>query len=274
MLSASSMNIGNSNIGVHGVEDLGGGWKTGFDIETALDLRDGSPRGSGGGFWGRRANMWVSGPAGSLRLGRSYNLATWGMWVWELTGEATYAVTPGTFGYLDSFTARSNSLITYVTPRLGDFQAGLAYVFGADNDPKDLGRRRIDSFATYEHGPLKIGLTVNQTAGRKPNGQIGMRYEFSRYAISASWNDVRHIRERGIDGRRKGFSLGGQLRLTPFVATLEATRDVTNEWSGGKKYTNVLAEARYLLSKRTLLYSAYLRYDGANNYIFGVRHKF
>ena len=145
MLSASSMNIGNSNIGVHGVEDLGGGWKTGFDIETALDLRDGSPRGSGGGFWGRRANMWVSGPAGSLRLGRSYNLATWGMWVWELTGEATYAVTPGTFGYLDSFTARSNSLITYVTPRLGDFQAGRE-------------QRRAAILGLAAERPLPVGL--------------------------------------------------------------------------------------------------------------------
>ena len=40
--SASTMNNGDSRLGVRGVEDLGAGLKIGFNFETGLDLDDGA----------------------------------------------------------------------------------------------------------------------------------------------------------------------------------------------------------------------------------------
>lgn len=54
---------------------------------------------------------------------------------------------------------------------------------------------------------------------------------------------------------------------------LDVTRDFKNEW-GPRKYTNVLLEGKYALSKRSFLYAAYLRMDGLNNYSLGMRHNF
>lgn len=70
-----------SRFGVRGTEDLGGGLKVGFWLESAVSVDDGTSGStstnnkdsvSGGLTWGRRATVQVSGPWGEVRLGRDY----------------------------------------------------------------------------------------------------------------------------------------------------------------------------------------------------------
>ena len=262
-LSGSAMNNGNSRIGVRGVEDLGGGLKAGFNFESGLDLDQGDTLGSGGGFWGRAANLWLGGNWGTFKMGRSLTPSFYGAAVWELTGTANYSVVGSTFGFANSL--RNNSQFSYKTPDFGGFSAELGYILKADN----ADRSKVDMNLIYANGPIGVGLSANKTKGTSTNYAIGGKYSFSNFALAASYTNVNNA----ANARRRGFSIGGSATFGAFGLTLDLTRDTKNEWTG-KKYTNGVVEAKYALSKRTFVYGAYLRLDGDNNYGIGVRHNF
>ena len=262
-ISGSLMNNGNSRIGVRGVEDLGGGLKAGFNFESGLDLDDGANLGSGGGFWGRAANLWLGGNWGTFKMGRSLTPSFYGVAVWELTGTANYSVVGSTFGFANSL--RNNSQFSYKTPDFGGFSAELGYILKADN----ADRSKVDMNLIYANGPIGVGLSANKTKGTSTNYAIGGKYSFSNFALAASYTNVNNA----ANARRRGFGIGGSATFGAFALTLDLTRDTKNEWTG-KKYTNGVVEAKYALSKRTFVYGAFLRLDSTNNYGIGLRHNF
>ena len=262
-LSGSTMNNGNSRIGVRGVEDLGGGLKAGFNFESGLDLDNGDHLGSGGGFWGRNANLWLGGNWGTFKMGRSLTPSFYGAAVWELTGAANYSVVGNTFVYVNSL--RNNSQFSYKTPDLGGFSAELGYILKPDNGD----RAKWDVNAIYANGPIGVGLSANKTKGTSTNYAIGGKYSFSNFALAASYTSA----NTAANLKRRGFGIGGTATFGAFALTVDLTRDTKNEWTG-KKYTNGLVEAKYALSKRTFVYGAFLRLDDTNNYGIGVGHNF
>ena len=263
-ISGSLMNNGISRIGVRGVEDLGGGLKAGFNFESGLDLDNGNNLGSGGGFWGRAANLWLGGGWGTVKLGRTLNPSFYGTVAWELTGSATYSVVTNTYNFAGGG-ARNNSQFSYKTPNMGGFSAELGYILKPDNGD----RAKWDVNAIYANGPIGVGLSANKTKGTSTNYAIGGKYSFSNFALAASYTNVNNA----ANAKRRGFSLGGTATFGAASLTLDLTRDTKNEWTG-KKYTNGLVEAKYALSKRTFVYGAFLRLDDTNNYGIGVRHNF
>ena len=267
MIAGSLMNNAASHIGVRGVEDLGGNLKAGFNIESNLDLDNGNNLTTGGGFWGRTSTLWLQGPWGTFTMGRTYNPSFWALVSWQLTVAANYSVVGSTFNW-GGDGPRNNSLLSYRTPNLQGFSAELGYVLKDDNLIGTEKRAKWDINAKYANGPLALGLGVNKLEHAKTNYALGGKYNFGSFTLATSYNHS----TRG-DAVRRGFSLGGQVNLGATALTLDLTRDSKNQW-GSKKYTNVLAEARHALSKRTFVYAAYLRLDGTNNVGLGVRHNF
>ena len=275
-ISGSLMNNGNSRIGVRGVEDLGGGLKAGFNFESGLDLDNGNNLGSGGGFWGRAANMWLAGNWGTFKMGRTLNPAFYAVTAWELTGAANYSVVGNTYNF-GGGGPRNNSQFSYKTPTFAGFNAEIGYIFKADNVVGGEQRAKWDLNLIYANGPFGAGLAVNKTKDRKTNYSLGGKYSFSNFVVAASYSQI-VATTAGVspDARRRGFSIGGTGTFGAFAVTLDLTRDTKNEITSAnnKKYTNGLVEAKYALSKRTFIYGAYLRFDGDNNYGIGVRHNF
>ena len=126
MVSSSLMNNTGSHIGFRGIEDIGGGNKIGFVLETGVDLNEGNSIGAGAGMWGRSARMWAEGSWGTLQLGRSLNASFWGLANWELTGAAVYSVVGSTYNWVGNG-PRTSSLITYKTPNLNGFSGDVGY---------------------------------------------------------------------------------------------------------------------------------------------------
>jgi len=263
-ISGSRMNNGISRIGVRGVEDLGGGLKAGFNFESGLDLDDGANLGSGGGFWGRAANLWLGGGWGTVKLGRTLNPSFYGTVAWELTGAANYSVVTNTYNVAGSG-PRNNSQISYKTPDFGGLSAEIGYILKPDNGD----RAKWDMNVIYANGPIGAGLSVNKVKDGKTNYGLGGKYNFGNFVLAASYTNAYNA----ANAQRRGFSLGGTANFGAMALTLDLTRDTKNDWTG-KKYTNGLVEAKYALSKRTFVYGAYLRLDGNNNYGIGVRHNF
>lgn len=262
-MSASRMNNGTSRVGVRGVEDLGGGLKAGFHFETGIDLDQGDAITSGGALWGRQAYMWVESNFGTLKLGRTLNPSFWGVAAWELTGAANYSVTGNTFGYHG---VRNSSQFAYKSPSFGGLTTELAYVTKSDHG----GRARVDGNVIYRGGPVIVGLSINKTKGYKTNWSLGGRYTFGNFKVAAGYHQ--HAAP-GTQLKRNGYTVGVGAQFGAFSGSLDIARDTKNQVAG-KKYTNVVAEGRYALSKRTFVYAAYGRFDRTNNYGIGVRHNF
>ena len=263
-ISGSRMNNGNSRIGVRGVEDLGGGLKAGFNFESGLDLDDGANLGSGGGFWGRAANLWLGGNWGTFKMGRTLTPSFYGVAVWELAGTATYSVIGNKYE-LAGYGSRNNSQLSYKTPAMGGFSAEIGYILKADN----ADRSKVDMNLIYANGPIGVAVTANKVKGISTNWSVGGKYSFSNFALAASYTNANNL----ANARRRGFGIGGTATFGAFALTVDLTRDTKNEWTG-KKYTNGVVEAKYALSKRTFVYGAFLRLDSTNNYGIGVRHNF
>ena len=70
----SSDNLSSSRLGFKGTEDLGGGTKAIFALETQLNLDTGAAGSAGTPFWGRQAWVGIGGTFGELRLGRTDSL--------------------------------------------------------------------------------------------------------------------------------------------------------------------------------------------------------
>jgi len=261
MTSAGLLNNGNSRLGVKGVEVLGGGLKAGFNFESGLSLKNGDYAGSGGGFWGRAANMYLGGSWGTFLMGRTLNPSFYGFAAWELTGAANYTVVGNTYGFGGGNGPRNSSQFTYTTPNISGFSGSLGYIFSADNG----GNAKWDLNAIYANGPMSVAVTANKTQTQKTGWSLGGRYNFGQFIAAASYSDAYSV--------RRGFSIGGTALFGPASVTLDLTRDTRN-LAGAKKYTNALLEGKYSLSKRTFVYADYLRLDGGNNYGVGVRHNF
>ncbi|QTD46233.1 porin [Ottowia testudinis] len=260
-IANSTMNNGNSRVGVRGVEDLGGGLKAGFNFETGLDLDNGN---ADAVFWQRNANMWLGGNWGTVKLGRTLNPTFYGIAAWELTGTANYSVVANTYSFAGAG-PRNNSQLSYKTPDMGGFSAEVGYILKSDN----ADRAKWDLNLIYANGPIGVGLSANKTKGINTNYSLGAKYSFSNFALAASYTNANNA----ANLRRRGFGIGGSATFGAFALTVDLTRDTKNEWTG-KKYTNGVVEGKYALSKRTFVYGAFLRLDGTNNYGIGVRHNF
>ena len=259
--SASTMNNGDSRLGVRGVEDLGAGLKIGFNFETGLDLDDGATTTSS--FWARQANLSVGGNWGTVKLGRQFTPSYLITATYEVTGTANYSALGKTYRYA-GIGSRANSAFAYITPNFGGFTAAAAYV-----SKHDVGANVWDLGLMYNNGPIAAGLSANKVSGGKTNYQLGGKYDFGNFVVAASYTQA----SNQAQAVRRGFGLGGTAKFGAVSLTMDFTRDTKNEWTG-KKYTNGLLEAKYALSKRTFAYGAFMRLDGTNNYGIGVRHNF
>ncbi|PRX92099.1 porin [Paraburkholderia sp. BL25I1N1] len=116
-----------SRWGMRGTEDLGGGYKTFFVLESGFQSSTGALN-YGGRIFGRQANVGISSDYGSLTLGRQYNMTTYVLTNADVIGPSIHSL-----NNLDPYlpNARSDNAIGY----LGKFNGvtvGSTYSFGRD----------------------------------------------------------------------------------------------------------------------------------------------
>ena len=146
-----------SRLGFTGSEDLGGGWAAIFRLENGFNAFQGVA-GQGGLLFGRQAYVGLSGPAGTLTLGRQYDsIATY---VGALASSDAWAGYPGAHpgdydNVNDAF--RENNAIRYAAPKWNGLEISGLYAPGGV--PGSLGRNRIYSIgAGYSRETVTLGL--------------------------------------------------------------------------------------------------------------------
>jgi len=293
--------VNTSRFGLRGVEDLGGGLKAGFHLESQVNPDTGTATSA---FWNRRSTVSLMGGWGELRVGRDYNPSSrisylFEPWIGTSVGTIlNFTLSPtATLGSGVSTALRTNNAVAYFTPSgLGGFY-GEAMVAPSEGV---AGNKYLSARVGYAAGPLNVsygfGSTKTATANDFKQSAFGLSYNFGFAKVMGLYN----LHEYGAL-EQKSMSLG----LSAPVGSGEVRAQIaSNNMSGGAVGSGFGAaddstaySLGYVhnLSKRTALYGIVGRIgnDGAarqavsgaasagmrggetsSGYQFGMLHRF
>lgn len=297
-----------SFFGLRGTEDLGGGLKAGFMLESFLrpDV-GGSGRTGADVFWARAANVWLENSLGKLVVGRQGTLLFTNTLTYNPLGSA-FGLSPairltflggGPLAGNDKSDSGFSNAISYFTPNLSGFTGAVQVQFGESEDEDTT----YALSAQYRAGPFSVGAAwqtvesaetpkANFAAGQKQNfGMLGVSYdagfarffgqygEFRNYGFTANADQI----------DTKLFTLGASVPVTK-TGTVIAAYGMSSEEANGTgttpdtDHTVFTLAYTHSLSKRTTAYAAYMmdkedrdtgpKFKTGHTYLVGVRHAF
>lgn len=267
--------LNGSRLGLRGIEDLGGGLRANFQIESGINLDDGTN--GQGAFWGRQA--WVglsSSQFGQLSLGRQYGS------IYFLSADfsefsngpigASTAVIGGFGGYEpvrgsaatatgNGGPARNNNSIKYESPSFSGFKGGvllgLGEVSGGTNQT-----RVTDLYGRYTAGPLDVMLSVIDDRAAASTLTVRTTSAAAAYSVG-DWRatgGVISVNDRSttnVDG--EGYWIGGDYR---FGANQVKAQYVLSKLKNSDGKTKALGVGyQYDFSKRTAVYTSLTRFE-------------
>lgn len=261
-----------SRFGLKGAEDLGGGLKASFTLESGLNSDDGKAAAT---FWGREAWVQLAGSFGAVRLG-------------NFTPESYFATadyvsmhnhdTGSSSDRLYSFaTYRSSNKIGYFTPSYNGFSASASVSAGegTKNDDGSVQKKLYDLAANYVGGPLHLGAGFSKEGDRSQFAVRGL-YELGAFTFGGYY-------QRADDGaqNRNVYRVSGMYTLgqSEFHVNLGGTQG-KGDFAAQGKTTQFTLGYNYNLSKRTKVYAYYtdvnakLNTKDFNSLAAGIRHNF
>ena len=159
-----------------GSEDLGGGLRAQFQLESRISLKDGAV--DAVRPWGRQAWLGLRGPWGALRMGRSYSPSRYATSSYDAMDGGIG--TPGTrallLGHASATFVRFENGVYYETPRLAGLALSAAVSLHAAGGAKP--RRRARSLRLhYRRGAADLSVA-----------KAGMWHQRAWHGISVSSN--------------------------------------------------------------------------------------
>jgi predicted porin len=282
-LRISSGVTGGSRIGFKGVEDLGGGLKASFQLETGYCADSNAPPpGSGpgasnfctgGNFMGRQAYGALSGNFGSLSAGRQYSLGFVNLTTVDPFGTGFAGQINNIF---DASGVRLNNSVQYNTPVINGFNASLEYSAGEQQGNWAAGRE-TGAALTYASGPIYAGATwydVNTTSPAPvvtadKVWQVGGTYDFGVVKLhamvqgskSADSVEKPHDRMNAMGGVT--VPLAGGSVMASYVHS-------NDKLSADHDANQIGVGYLYPLSKRTSIYTSFAHIQNLNGGTFTV----
>ena len=260
----SSGVTGGSRLGFKGVEDLGGGNKASFVLETGFCANGTSASSAGyctgGGFMGRQAYGQLSGAFGSISGGRQYTQGFIALTTIDPFGTG-YAGQINNLANNDG--VRQNQQVQFTTPSISGLSAGAEIGFGGQTGNWQ-GSREVGGNLTYAAGPAYAAGTYYSVDNANGTGaaikvyQLGGVYDFGVAKLHAMYqhDSGQPTDEAGIDKDvwmvGTTVPLGGGSLFASYVNLKDKSAADINANQVGIGYN-------YPLSKRTSIYTAYAR---------------
>ena len=267
----SSGVTGGSRIGFKGVEDLGGGMKAAFQLETGYcaDSAAGAPNFCTGSnqFMGRQAHGDLTGAFGALSAGRQYslgfnNLSTIDPFGTGFAGQVNNIVDPSGI--------RLNNSVTYSTPTMSGVTASAEIAFGEQTGNWQA-NRETGAGLTYASGPAYVGFTFYDVGNAAGNGAARKNY------LLGGTYDFGVVKLHALVQKSSGTSTLDVLDLMGGVTVPVAGGNVMasyihhNDRTLANKDANQIGVGYiYPLSKRTSVYTAFARIKNDNGATFTV----
>lgn len=287
-----------SRLGFRGVEDLGGGLKGSFWLESGLNPDTGTQNASGK-FWHRRSTVSLEHvSAGELRLGRDYTpqytllldndpFGDNGVGqITRLLSNLNSTAISTTNGVVNTNT-RADNQVTYLTPKnLGGFYARVA---GAPGE-RVLGNSFFGGRVGWAGNGLDVSgsyaeTKVNSSERKYKIGSIGASYDFKVVRLMATATQAK------LDAAKENlWSVGATVPVGPsgvirasytkadlkggttFVNTAALAATGVTQTGSGDDADMVALGYLHNVSKRTALYgtAAYIKNKGNQRFTVGT----
>jgi len=281
--------IDQSRFGLRGSEDLGGGLKAIFTLESGFNLGNGRFANNNGMF-NRQAFVGLSSNYGTVTLGRQYDSVQDYLAPLTATGSwgGTYFAHPLNNDNLSTDGGyAANNTVKFASANYAGLQFGGTYSFS--NSTNFGNNRAYSGGVSYQFQGLKIagaftqannpgasggaidGTVPVQGQGRLRTYGAGAAYAFGPAQVGAAWTQSRLDGVTGASIRADNYEVNGKYNLTPalglgiaYTYTNARVSDINAHWN------QVGLQADYALSKRTDVYAqaVYQRASGANAGIY------
>ena len=266
--------VTSSNWGLKGTEDLGGGTKANFYLESGINVRNGNLSSSTGEatiagnsatLFDRGSTVGLSGRWGAVDVGNKMNpfFASHAA-ILPVSGNSVATNASGPLGFADPFVHNS---LTYTMPSISGVNAQVQYGFG-NNVVSNTAGSALAGTVDYTVGGLNvraagqrrfadgtaqsanISSSTGLAQGAKTNYLLGASYKLDKYSVGAGWVSS------SLDGfgtvsayKINAYEVGAGYQATPAVL-------VGLNWIGTTAGSNLInAQARYAFSKRTQAYA-------------------
>lgn len=304
----SSGNMMTSFIGFAGSEDLGGGLKAEFALESFLGVDTGSTyTNMAGGFWGRASWVGLSGDFGRViagqydnaffTLGYTYNPFGSSM-VFSPTMVSWYGLSGDQLGASLGYDTGWVNSLTYETPNMGGFTASLQFAPKESKGANDGDKDNYAVSGAYNAGPLSVmavytssGASSTNTAyvARQKNWGLGASYDFGMLKLQGQYAQIKDYDSTTGDEslKTKFYQIGATVPVTSAGNFLVTYGESKFEPAGGgeAKLKQVAIGYDHSISKRTGAYVAFTNKklssdfiaiddDSANVFAVGIRHSF
>jgi predicted porin len=277
-LEAGQMQV--SRWGVRGLEDLGGGLKATFDLESTL-LNDTGAAGVGTGtpsttsLFDREASVGlISDKFGTLTFGRQNILGVGSVGLADPMNLAFAATSPnvlfsamnhsgvyGPFGANNGGTAlRQNNSVKYISPYFHNFGFALMRAFGEQQGSTDKSKYEGVS-AFYHTGPFGASGAYARMTDITGNAllksyAVGVRYTGAKFALRSTYS----ANELDTTNRKISvFGVGVDVPAGPALTFTVAGYNTRHTGDAHDDSQQYIAIAKYALSKRSTAYVSFGR---------------
>ncbi|MGA7817974.1 porin [Caballeronia sp.] len=287
--------IYSSFLGFLGTEDLGGGWQSNFKLQGAFDSTNGkfglSGTAGAAAQFNQAADVGLSGPYGSLTLGRQIIPMTYAMAYTDvrqgdyfgsiftaLVSMNAAAGWPGTSTNAQLGAVFDDNAIVYVSPKFGGVTASLEYAPGGVAGSLQ-GATRESAVLQYDNYGLKLaavyynGHDTNPTPTSVPTGldnnrfvYAGALYSINGFSVSGSFSNGRNPAHSSVTNFDM-ISGGVGYQFNPAFDVTSAVYYLKDENHSANHSTEFILGANYSLSKSTTLYAqvGYVDNNGTMN---------
>ncbi len=277
--NADSGGSNGSRFGFRGSEDLGGGLRALFVMESGLQA-DTGVIGQGGRIFGRQVYVGLDGGFGRLTLGRQYT-----PWFDVLSTSDPFGNNlVGNSGNVEHANPRADNAIVYGTPNFAGLTGHAMLALGERNGSSAAGRQ-VNLALKYQRGPLWIGVAharhgsadevppasgtfqSNVTAKFTIVGasvDFGVVKVFGNYAVMDDMNPTIQPAPTPVAGAEGSSWLLGASAPLAGGNLMASVVSLDDQRALDRDARMFAAGYTYPLSKRTMLYGAWARIVNRN----------
>ncbi len=246
--------LSTSRLGFKGVEDLGGGMKALFNLETKLMMDDSATAWAGN----RQANVGLTGGFGTVLVGTMSTLADSWLAQYDYAGNLSARVVLA--DTLTNVAVAKPTAIAYLSPNFSGLTVGVANIFGE----QATGAARTNTFqigANYMNGPLGATALYTKANEADVNGadaseyDLGASYDFGAAKVMGVYERSKNTLLSTV--ANKFWALGGVIPVGKGAVHVGYGKRANDADNTDTKVTTVAYS--HGLSKRTTAYVGYAR---------------
>ncbi|WP_433705335.1 porin [Paraburkholderia sacchari] len=260
-----------SVFGLTGLEDLGGGMKVKFKLESGISLSNGGFDNTNGGLFGRQAWISLASNAGELKAGLQFSPFILALYESDPRNMAQFGSNISVYAN-NTFTGTFvKNAVSYTSPKLAGFTASLLYALGGEAGDFKAGRQYSASLKFEGAGVLVNAAIYDASAGNDAtlNGTLfevpliaktfGLGYTISSFTVKGSFTNYK-APETTINGLVGGgnhdvWNLGASYYVTPALNVNTGVWYLRDPHESSTHGLLVVLGTQYSLSRRTSLYA-------------------